>query len=399
MERIALTNANNLIERWLLSDMTAAAQLSEMCQAAFAYEVDRQTATEWISELQKFGPAKLGFDVHSGQNFLEWAVNRVNSFAQDPHRKQVYAFYAGDSAALDELYRATWSDLIQSLRKFGESIPDDTRFDLVADFFRDFMEKAEAGRHVYIAGRGKFLTWAKTAVARRAISFLRKGKIFDQLPEGEADAPFVIAPNAESTGTFQEWVTTGLTSEQRTVFDLLIEGHEQQDIVCFTGFGSARVSKMLDEIRSRIADRMQTGGYEQALRSVLDRIRAAKGTKGLLTRLFLRFVVPTLLDSIRPGDEFASLSAEAFGASPRELLWTMNPENSSVVERVADQIVALYAAISRQAYEHTFCVLVRRFATEPWGHQIDAALERSAALKSVAAGVDSINAFDGRGDL
>lgn len=381
--------ANHLARCWNDGDLIAGEELCAFCLPRLSHEVGEETAREWLAELHEFGLSKLGFTPET-ESFLPWAVGRVKRFKNDPYRKLVYSLYSGNENAIDDLYVLVQSDLVQSLSAFRSSLPDGEAIDIVADFFTDLYDDAVAGRHEYIAARGPFLAWARKVVLRRALTFLRRSQRLTSLPEG--NEPLLprefISPSFEEDNSFKQWIASGLTAEQKLVFDLLVIGCEQQDIVAATGFGSAKVSKMLDEIRSRIADRMQSGGYHEALTFALDRVRFGKGMKGLMPRLFLRFVVPMLLDALREDDTWAPLALDLFGDKARDYLWRINPENRAAVDDVAAKIISLYTCISKVDPGHIFCTLTCQMSVEPWGKQLEIVLERIAAPGCAAVTAD-----------
>jgi DNA-directed RNA polymerase specialized sigma24 family protein len=397
MSEPATVTVNALAQRWNDGDATAADHLCSLCQPVLSREVGEETSHEWLSELRTLGPRKLGFNEKLNQDFLVWAVERIRLFEQDPHRKLVYSLYSGNDSALDSLYVLTHGDLVQSLNTFRDSLPDGAALDIVAEFFTDLLSNTRAGRFEYNAARGSFLVWARTVVRRRALSMLRTSRRLTDLPiddQSSIPAEFILETD-QGDRPFHHWISSALTEDQKLVFNMLVMGHEQQSIAAETGFGGAKVSKMLDEIRSRIADRMKKGGYQEALTFGLDRIRSGKGTKGLMPRLFLRYVAPTLIDTLCEDEAWAKYAIADFGENPRHSLWRMNPENRTIVSEVARKLAGLYLQVRSVLPNHVFCELTLQMAAEPWGKPIEVSLQQSDVEGWAAASADSSRSIGG----
>ena len=158
-----------------------------------------------------------------------------------------------------------------------------------------------------------------------------------------------------------------------------MQGFGQIEIADCLGFGSPKVSKVLDEIRARVAERMRSGGYRECLAFALDGVRSGKAVKGLHTRLFLRFVAPTLIAELQFDPTWAVAASAAFGPEPKDALWRIHPENADAVREVAKKLAALFLRIAAIDSNHPFCSSTRQMCAEPWGAPIAAALEGATA--------------------
>ena len=386
-----------LARRWADGDDGAFGELAELSLPHLAAAAGEPAATAWLEEARSLGAHKVRYEPEAGRDFLAWALERVKLYAEDEFRPLLYAAYDGDQMALGALYRGSFNKLVSVLGSFEDDLPAGAAVDIVSDFFLDLVRDVDLGRRRYAGARGTFMAWAGKAVYNRALSMLRKtGRLAPMPEEGDALPPQLLAASKPEPA-FLSWLEQALTPEQKRVFRLDVAGYDLGEIARDLGCGKGKVSKMLAEIRARVAERLAAGGYTEPLAYLLDAVRSGKGVKGLHKRLFLRFAALALVAELESDPDWAPAARASFGPDPKEALWRVNAESARAVVAVAQSLAALHLRVAAVAPGHPFCSATLRLCAEPWGTPLANALGGAALRSTAAAG--SRGGFPGGGEL